>query len=77
MLGASLNHSSLNIANGLGAWLGAVVIEQGHGYRAPSLVGSGLAVAGLLVFLVALRVQRRDATPAASPLVETEVVASR
>ncbi|WP_246000163.1 MFS transporter [Nocardioides pocheonensis] len=76
MLGASLNHSSLNIANGLGAWLGALVIEQGHGYRAPSLVGAGLALAGLLVFLLALRVQRRadvsaDATPA-----EVEVVAS-
>jgi MFS transporter, DHA1 family, inner membrane transport protein len=57
MIGAALNHSALNIANGLGAWLGAVVIEAGHGYRAPSLVGAGLAVAGLVVFLVALRVQ--------------------
>jgi DHA1 family inner membrane transport protein len=58
MIGAALNHSALNIANGLGAWLGAVVIEAGHGYRAPSLVGAGLAVAGLVVFLVALRSQR-------------------
>ena len=70
MIGAALNHSALNIANGLGAWLGAVVIEAGHGYRAPSLVGAGLAVAGLVVFLTALRVQRVaveepvvDATP--------------
>ena len=39
MLGAALNHSALNIANGLGAWLGAVVIAAGHGYRASSLVG--------------------------------------
>lgn len=60
MLGAALNHSALNVANGLGAWLGAVVIADGHGYRAPSLVGAGLAVAGLLVFTVALRVQARD-----------------
>ena len=58
MLGAALNHSALNVANGLGAWLGAVVIEAGHGYRAPSLVGAGLAVAGLAVFLIGLRVQR-------------------
>jgi MFS transporter, DHA1 family, inner membrane transport protein len=58
MLGAALNHSALNVANGLGAWLGAVVIEAGHGYRAPSLVGAGLAVAGLIVFLVAMGVQR-------------------
>lgn len=64
MLGAALNHSALNIANGLGAWLGALVIEAGHGYRAPSLVGAGLAVAGLLVFLVALRVQRGAVAPA-------------
>jgi MFS transporter, DHA1 family, inner membrane transport protein len=58
MLGAALNHSALNVANGLGAWLGAVVIEAGHGYRAPSLVGAGLAVAGLVVFLVGMGVQR-------------------
>ena len=57
MLGAALNHSALNIANGLGAWLGAVVISGGHGYRAPSLVGAGLAVVGLAVFLLGLRSQ--------------------
>jgi DHA1 family inner membrane transport protein len=72
MLGAALNHSALNIANGLGAWLGAVVIEAGHGYRAPSLVGAGLAVAGLAVFLVGLRTQRnaRAGVPERGPVVE-------
>lgn len=58
MLGAALNHSALNVANGLGAWLGALVIEAGHGYRAPSLVGAGLAVLGLVVFGVGLRPRR-------------------
>jgi MFS transporter, DHA1 family, inner membrane transport protein len=58
MLGAALNHSALNVANGLGAWLGSIAIATGHGYRAPSLVGAGLAVVGLAVFLVALRAQR-------------------
>jgi DHA1 family inner membrane transport protein len=58
MLGAALNHSALNIANALGAWLGSIVIAAGHGYRAPSLVGAGLALAGVIVFLVALRAQR-------------------
>jgi DHA1 family inner membrane transport protein len=72
MLGAALNHSALNIANGLGAWLGAVVIEGGHGYRAPSLVGAGLAVGGLAVFLVALKAQRG----AAERPVTVEVTAS-
>jgi MFS transporter, DHA1 family, inner membrane transport protein len=58
MLGAALNHSALNVANGLGAWLGSIAIATGHGYKAPSLVGAGLAVVGLVVFLAALRAQR-------------------
>ena len=44
MLGAALNHSALNLANALGAWLGGLVIAAGLGYRAPSAVGAGLAV---------------------------------
>jgi DHA1 family inner membrane transport protein len=48
MLGAALNHSALNLANATGAWVGGLVIAAGFGYRAPSAVGAGLAVAGLL-----------------------------
>jgi DHA1 family inner membrane transport protein len=59
MLGAALNHSALNVANGLGAWLGSVVIAGGLGYRAPSLVGAALALLGLGVFVVGLSVERR------------------
>jgi len=55
MLGAALNHASLNIANGLGAWLGGLVIAAGAGYAAPALVGAALATAGLVVFLLGLR----------------------
>lgn len=62
MLGAALNHSSLNIGNGLGAWLGAVVISAGGGYRSASLVGAGLAVAGLIVFIIGLSVQAQSGT---------------
>ena len=58
MLGAALNHSALNVANGLGAWIGSVVIAAGHGYRAPSLAGAGLAVLGLIVFGIGLRAAR-------------------
>lgn len=54
MLGAALNHSALNIANGLGAFLGSVVIEAGYGYRAPSAVGVGLALGGLAIFVVSI-----------------------
>jgi len=72
MLGAALNHSALNVANGLGAWLGSVVITAGLGYRAPSLVGAGLAVLGVLVFGLGLTVQRRS-TAAGGSVVGTGV----
>lgn len=58
-LAAALNHSALNIANAGGAWLGGLVIAAGYGYRAPSLLGAGLAVAGLLVLALALAYARR------------------
>ena len=35
-LAAALNHSTLNIANALGAWLGSVVLSAGLGYEWPS-----------------------------------------
>jgi DHA1 family inner membrane transport protein len=60
MLGAALNHSALNIANGLGAWFGSIVIASGHGYRASSLVGAGLAVAGSVIFAIGIAYQRRS-----------------
>jgi DHA1 family inner membrane transport protein len=60
MLGAALNHSALNTANGLGAWLGSVVLAAGYGYQAPSLVGAGLALLGLLVFGAGLAAERRS-----------------
>ena len=64
MLGAALNHSALNVANGLGAWLGGVVITAGHGYRATSLVGIALASAGLLIFAIGLAADRRSRSAA-------------
>jgi len=60
MLGAALNHSALNLANALGAWLGGLVIAAGHGYRAPSAVGAGLAVLGLGFVLVSAVLRRRE-----------------
>jgi DHA1 family inner membrane transport protein len=68
MLGAALNHSALNLANALGAWLGGLVIAAGLGYRAPSVVGAGLAAAGLIPLAVSAVLRRRegqDAAPAA------------
>jgi DHA1 family inner membrane transport protein len=59
MLGAALNHSALNLANALGAWLGGLVIAAGLGYQAPAAVGAGLAVAGLVPLAISAVVRRR------------------
>ena len=59
-LGAAMNHAALNIANALGAWLGGVVIAAGYGYRAPALVGAGLAAAGLGILVISALVARRS-----------------
>jgi len=62
MLGAALNHSALNIANGLGAFLGSAIISAGYGYRATSWVGVVLASVGLLIFVAGIAYQRRSRT---------------
>jgi DHA1 family inner membrane transport protein len=50
-LAAALNHSTLNVANALGAWLGSVVLAAGLGYEWPSRVGAILAVLGVGIAL--------------------------
>ncbi|NUO89367.1 MAG: MFS transporter [Dermatophilaceae bacterium] len=68
-LAAALNHSTLNTANALGAWLGSLVLAAGWGYGAPSLVGAGLAVLGVGVASLSALLERRDrtgTTPAAA-----------
>ncbi|MCW2536129.1 MAG: Arabinose efflux permease family protein [Modestobacter sp.] len=67
MLGAALNHSSLNTANALGAWLGGLVIAADRGYTAPSVVGAGLAVVGLGVLTVSGLLQRRESRAVRDP----------
>jgi DHA1 family inner membrane transport protein len=64
MLGAALNHSALNAANALGAWLGGAVIAAGFGLQAPAAAGALLAVGGL-AFLTASAVLRRNERTAA------------
>ncbi len=58
-LGAAMNHASLNVANALGAWLGGLVIAAGWGYTAPSWVGAGLSLVGLLVLGVSVLLHRK------------------
>jgi len=63
-LAAALNHSTLNIANALGAWLGSIVLAAGYGYEWPSRLGALLAALGVGVALVSVVLQRRRPTPA-------------
>jgi DHA1 family inner membrane transport protein len=58
-LAASLNHSTLNVANALGAWLGSVVLAAGYGYEWPSRLGAALAVAGLVLAIISGSMDRR------------------
>lgn len=57
-IAAALNHSALNIGNSLGAFLGGAVIAVGWGFTAPAWVGAVLALIGLAITTVALRVER-------------------
>ena len=58
-LAAALNHSTLNLANALGAWLGSVVLASGLGYEWPSRVGAGLAVLGVGIAVASGLAERR------------------
>ena len=60
-LAAALNHSTLNVANALGAWLGSLVLAAGWGYAWPSRIGVVLAVLGLAVTAWSALLQRRTA----------------
>jgi DHA1 family inner membrane transport protein len=59
-IAAALNHSSLNIGNSLGAFLGGLVIAAGIGLVAPAWVGAALALAGLVVAVISYRVEDRS-----------------
>ena len=59
ILGAAMNHASLNVANALGAWLGGLVIAAGWGYTAPSWVGAALSLGGLLILVASGVLHRR------------------
>ncbi|MFF2525734.1 MFS transporter [Streptomyces liangshanensis] len=54
-LASASNHSAFNLANAGGAWLGGAAIAAGWGWMSPALVGAVLAVVGLLIALVAGR----------------------
>lgn len=65
-LGAAMNHSALNAANALGAWLGGLVIAAGFGWTSPSWVGVGLSAGGLVMLGLSLVLNRRDSRHSAA-----------
>lgn len=60
-LAAALNHASLNLGNASGAFLGGLVVAAGLGYQAPAWVGLVLAVAGVMLGVASVALERRQA----------------
>ncbi len=58
---SAANQGAFNVANALGAALGAVVISAGLGYTAPMWVGAVLALAGAGIAVLARRMDSRAA----------------
>lgn len=56
-LAAALNHSAFNTANALGPWLGGLAITAGHGWTSTGIVGCGLALGGLAIWAVAVKLR--------------------
>ena len=59
-LAAAINHSSLNIGNSLGAYLGGIAIAAGLGYVSPAWVGLALCVPGVLLAVFSVLLGRRS-----------------
>lgn len=57
-IAAALNHSALNIANAMGAFLGGLTIAAGFGYLSPVVVGAVLALAGIAIALISFSIDR-------------------
>jgi DHA1 family inner membrane transport protein len=64
---SAANQGAFNVANAVGAALGALVISQGMGYTAPMWVGAALALLGaVLAVLARASVRRSDVAEAVS-----------
>lgn len=59
-LSGALNHSALNLANAMGAWVGAAVISAGAGLQVPAGAGAGLAAVGCVLSLLLMRPRREE-----------------
>lgn len=57
-LAASLNHSAFNLANALGAALGGLSVSAGFGWASTGWVGALLALGGLVVMFISVRLSK-------------------
>lgn len=60
-LAAASNHAAFNTANALGPWLGGMAIGAGYGHASTGYVGAATAAAGLLLWIVAIGLERHRA----------------
>ena len=58
-LPAALNHSAFNTANALGPALGGAAIAAGYGWTSTGWVGCGLALAGFVIWLGSVALDRQ------------------
>jgi DHA1 family inner membrane transport protein len=72
-LAAAVNHSSLNLGNSLGAFLGGIVIAASWGYIAPTWIGLALCFPGILLAVLGGLITHGEAKHRLSAVDEIEI----
>ncbi|QDH13863.1 MFS transporter [Formicincola oecophyllae] len=62
-MAAAMNHAAFNAANALGSWLAALLVGAGFGLGSVGWSGALLSSGGLLIYLLALGLARRQGAP--------------
>ncbi|MDE8643569.1 MFS transporter [Rhodococcus qingshengii] len=66
-MASGANIAAFNVGNALGAWLGGITIAAGLGFTSPIWMGAAVTLAGLLVLLVAAKIDRPAASEPSTP----------
>ncbi|NHP15167.1 MFS transporter [Rhodococcus sp. IC4_135] len=66
-MASGANIAAFNVGNALGAWLGGITIAAGLGFTSPIWMGAAVTVAGLLVLIVAAKIDRPAASEKSAP----------
>ncbi|MER2083730.1 MFS transporter [Rhodococcus sp. (in: high G+C Gram-positive bacteria)] len=66
-MASGANIAAFNVGNALGAWLGGITIAAGLGFTSPIWMGAAVTVAGLLVLIVAAKIDRPAASEQSAP----------